>query len=108
MHARVTGLAPGKTYYYRFSATNKNGTELGPEEHFKTEPVPPIVISESVSAVAEGYAILEAQINPSGEATYYAEYGTGACGANTCGAKTSGEGFVLGDTQEEGSLRPPI
>ena len=104
VHARVTGLAPGKTYYYRFSATNKNGTELGPEEHFKTEPVPPIVISESVSAVAEGYAILEAQINPGGEATYYAEYGTGACGANTCGAKTSGEGFVLGDTQEEGSL----
>lgn len=102
--AKLEGLQPATNYYYRLSVMNKNGTESGPEGQFKTESVPPSVISESVSSVTEGYATLEAQINPGGEATYYAEYGTSACGANTCGTKTSGEGFLLGDTQEEGSL----
>lgn len=102
--AKLEGLAPNTTYYYRLSVTNKNGTESGPEEQFKTEPVPPSVISESVSRITEGYATLEAQIDPGGEATYYAEYGTSPCGANTCGTKTAGEGFLIGDTQEEGSL----
>ena len=32
------------------------------------------------------------------------QIGTSACEVNTCGTKTSGEGFLLGDTQEEGSL----
>ena len=102
--AKLQGLEPAINYHYRLSVTNKNGTESGPEEQFKTEPVPPGVISESVSAVTEGYATLEAQIDPGGEATYYAEYGTSPCGASTCGTKTSGEGFLIGDTQEEGSL----
>jgi hypothetical protein len=102
--AKLEGLAPATNYYYRLSVTNKNGTESAPEEQFRTESVPPSVISESVSSVTEGYATLQAQINPGGEATYYAEYGTSACEVNTCGTKTSGEGFLLGDTQEEGSL----
>jgi hypothetical protein len=101
--AKLEGLAPATSYYYRLSVMNKNGTESGPEEQFRTEPVLPNVISESVSAVTESYATLEAQINPGGEATYYAEYGTSACEANTCGTKTS-EGFLMGDTQEAGSL----
>jgi hypothetical protein len=104
VHAQLTGLAPGTTYYYRLAVTSKNGTEVGPEEQFATELVAPSVISESASDVTEGDATLKTQINPGGEATYYAEYGTSACGANTCGTKTSGEGFLLGDTQEEGSL----
>ena len=98
--AKLEGLAPATNYYYRLSVTNKNGTESAPEEQFRTESVPPSVISESVSSVTEGYATLQAQINPGGEATYYAEYGTSACEVNTCGTKTSGEGFLLGDTQE--------
>jgi hypothetical protein len=102
--ARLEDLAPATIYHYRLSVTNKNGTESGPEGQFKTEPVAPSVISESVSGVTEGYATLDAQINPGGEASYYAEYGPGACEANACGTKTSGEGFILGDTQEEGSL----
>jgi hypothetical protein len=102
--AKLEGLAPATNYYYRLSVTNKNGTESAPEEQFRTESVPPSVIGESVSSVTEGYATLQAQINPGGEATYYAEYGTSACEVNTCGTKTSGEGFLLGDTQEEGSL----
>jgi hypothetical protein len=104
VHAQLTGLAPGTTYYYRLAVTSKNGTEVGPEEQFATELVAPSVISESVSDVTEGDATLKTQINPGGEATYYAEYGTSPCQANTCGTKTSGEGFLLGDTQEEGSL----
>jgi len=102
--AKLEGLAPATNYYYRLSVTNKNGTESAPEEQFRTESVPPSVISESVSSVTEGYATLQAQINPGGEATYYAEFRTSACEVNTCGTKTSGEGFLLGDTQEEGSL----
>jgi hypothetical protein len=104
VHAQLTGLEPGTTYYYRLAVTSKNGTEVGPEEQFATELVAPSVISESVSDVTEGDATLKTQINPGGEATYYAEYGTSACQADTCGTKTSGEGFLLGDTQEEGSL----
>jgi hypothetical protein len=102
--AKLQGLAPATTYYYRLSVTNKDGTESGPEQQFRTEPVPPSVISESVSHITEGYATLEAQIDPGGEATYYAEYGTSPCGANTCGTKTSGEGFLSGDPQAEASL----
>ncbi len=102
--AKLEDLTPATTYYYRLSVTNKNGTESGPEEQFRTEPVPPSVISESVSHITEGYATLEARIDPGGEASYYAEYGTSPCGPNACGTKTSGEGFLLGDTQEEGSL----
>jgi hypothetical protein len=101
--AKLEGLAPATNYYYRLSVTNKNGTESGPEEQFRTEPVAPSVISESVSDVTEDYATLDTQINPGGETTYYAEFRTGACGADTCGTKTS-EGFLIGDTQEEGSL----
>ena len=101
--AKLSGLSPGGTYTYHLIIKNATGKEEGKVEHFTTEPVPPSVISESVSDITEGYATLEAQINPGGEATYYAEYGTSACEANTCGTKTS-EGFLMGDTQEEGSL----
>ena len=101
--AKLSGLSPGGTYTYHLIIKNATGKEEGKVEHFTTEPVPPSVISESVSDITEGYATLEAQINPGGEATYYAEYGTSACEANTCGTKTS-EGFLIGDTREEGSL----
>jgi hypothetical protein len=103
VHARLTGLEPGKTYYYRFSATNTNGTEFGPEEQFTTEVVEPTVISQTASNVTENDATLEAQINPGGEAGYYFEYGTSACEADTCGTRTS-EGFLIGDSGEAGSV----
>jgi hypothetical protein len=101
--AKLEGLAPATNYYYRLSVTNKNGTESGPEEQFTTEPLPPSVISESVAEVSEEGATLQVQIDPGGEATYYAEYRTSPCADNTCGMKTS-EGFLTGDTQEEGTL----
>lgn len=102
--AKLEGLAPDATYHYRLSVTNKNGTEVGPEEQFTTEPVAPSVTGESVLSVAEDEANLEAQINPGGEATYYLEYGTSPCGAETCGTRTTYEGFLLGDRQESVSL----
>jgi hypothetical protein len=103
VHARLTGLEPGKTYYYRFSATNTNGTEFGPEEQFTTEVVEPTVISQTAANVTENDATLEAQINAGGEAGYYFEYGTSACEANTCGTRTT-EGFLIGDSGEAGSI----
>jgi hypothetical protein len=101
--AKLSGLSPGGTYSYHVIIKNATGKEEGKVEHFTTEPVPPSVISESVSRITEGYATLEAQINPGGEASYYAEYGTSPCGATACGTRSS-EGFLLGDTQEEASL----
>jgi hypothetical protein len=101
----ITGLSPAISYSYRLVAKNTAGETKDTEDKtFTSEPVAPSVISESVSRITEGYVTLEAQINPGGEASYYAEYGTSPCGANACGTRTSGEGFLLGDTQEEGSL----
>ena len=38
--ARVEGLTPGATYYYRFVATNKAGSTAGPDLKFATFPAP--------------------------------------------------------------------
>jgi hypothetical protein len=101
--AKLSGLSPGGTYSYHVIIKNATGKEEGEVEHFTTEPVPPSVISESVSRITEGYVTLEAQISPGGEASYYAEYGTSPCGANACGTK-SPEGFLIADTQEAVTL----
>jgi hypothetical protein len=101
----ITDLSPGVIYSYRLVAKNAAGETKDTEnETFKTEPVPPTIAGETASNITENDATLEAQINPGGEAAYYAEYGTSACEANSCGTKTSGEGFLIGDTQEQGSL----
>jgi hypothetical protein len=100
----ITGLSPAISYSYRLVAKNTAGETKDTEDKtFTSEPVPPSVISESVSRITEGYVTLEAQISPGGEATYYAEYGTSPCGANACGTK-SPEGFLIADTQEAVTL----
>ena len=100
----ITDLSPAVTYSYRLVAKNAAGEAKDMENKtFTTEPVPPSVIGESVSEVTEDGATLQVQIDPGGEATYYAEYGTNPCGDNTCGMKTS-EGFLIGDTPQQGTL----
>jgi hypothetical protein len=97
-------LQPRTEYTYCLVATNPFGETPGLELTFETADAPPTIAGESASNITESDATLEAQINPGGEAAYYAEYGTSACEANSCGTKTSGEGFLIGDTQEQGSL----
>jgi len=78
VHANLSGLAPGATYYYRLQASNANGTNEGEESQdaqFTTGGA--ALEGESVSDVASSSATLEASIAPLGSATsYYFEYDT--------------------------------
>jgi hypothetical protein len=68
---------PDETYHYRLVAVNANGIEYGADETFQTEAPPPALQSESVSAVTQTAATLNATINPNDQATsYHFEYGT--------------------------------
>jgi DNA-binding beta-propeller fold protein YncE len=106
--AEVCALSPATTYHYRIVASNEceKGSRQqceasGDDEAFTTQPVAPSISGESVSGVTEAQALLEAEIDPGGEATYYFEYGTTTCEANTCGTKTAPEyGPLTGDAEE--------
>jgi hypothetical protein len=68
---------PDETYHYRLVAVNANGSEYGEDETFQTEALEPTLQSESVSAVTQSTARLDASISPNDqETTYYFEYGT--------------------------------
>ncbi len=71
-------LKPGTIYFYRVIATNGTGTTEGPVQSFETSaPTPPLLISQSVSAIAETTASFEAKVNPEGrESTYGFEFAT--------------------------------
>ncbi len=75
VHAKLTGLTPDTTYYYRLHATNKIGSNEGEILHFTTPG--PGLHGESVADVAATSATFEATIDPHGEATScYFQYGT--------------------------------
>jgi hypothetical protein len=80
VHATVTGLEPGTTYYYRLQASNEHGVNPGEstqDGQFKTPG--PLLIEWSASEVTNDSATLQATIAPNGSpATYYFQYGTGA------------------------------
>jgi hypothetical protein len=78
-------LKAGETYYYRAVVENakSDGTPtVGKVQSFTTAiPGPPIVDSESVSAVSATQASLEAKVNPNYQATSYTfDYSTKASG----------------------------
>lgn len=68
--ATATGLTGGETYFYKFSATNANGTDQSSEGKF-FQPKPVVVEGESSSFVEAKAATLEATVNPGGSATTY-------------------------------------
>ena len=67
-------IEPNTTYHYRAIAANGAPEVEGPDQTFTTPPVgsaPPTIESESVTAITETEATLEAQINPNGLDTTY-------------------------------------
>ena len=78
----LSGLQPGKLYHYRLVATTAGGggyaggVSYGEDETFTTQPAAPSIDSESVSALTQTSATLNASINPNNqETTYHFEYG---------------------------------
>jgi hypothetical protein len=97
----VKGLTPGTTYHYWIVAKNTAGTVHGEEQTFETKTLAPTEVStEPASAVTGTSAKLNGKFNPGGTAKYYFEYGTAACGANTCGTKTSEGGPLTAGNQQ--------
>ena len=75
--AVVEGLNGGTTYHYRLLATSTNGANPGKDIPFTTGG--PTAGSQSVSAVSETGARLEATVNPNGvETSYFFELVSGA------------------------------
>ena len=73
----LTGLRPGETYHYRLVAVNAAGPSEGEDGTFQTPPAVPSLDDESVSALRQTSATLNASINPNDqETTYHFEYGT--------------------------------
>jgi hypothetical protein len=82
VHAELSDLTPGATYHYRLLAANSDGVlASGTDQALFTGAS---IDATSVSAVSDGAATLEAEINPHGLATSYRfEYGpTTAYGAS--------------------------
>jgi len=76
--AEVSGLLPGTEYTYCLVAVNASGEEAyGVGLRFMTESLPPSIAAESVTAITQTSASLEARLNPNEEeVTYSFEYGT--------------------------------
>jgi hypothetical protein len=78
VQARITGLLPDTTYFYRLQAVNANGVNSGEpwqDQQFTT--FGPSISSTAVSNVAGSSATLEARIDPNKTpTTYYFQYGT--------------------------------
>jgi hypothetical protein len=70
----LTELQPGTTYHYRLVSTTGGHTSYGQDATFTTSssmPGSPTIDSESASNVTESDAVLEATINPGGQAVRY-------------------------------------
>jgi hypothetical protein len=75
--ASAAGLTTGQTYYYRFEATNEDGSNYGMTRSF----VPPYVLGVKTEAaeVDEQSATMHGSFDPDGdETTYYFQYGATA------------------------------
>jgi hypothetical protein len=83
--AALESLQPNQTYHYRLSARTAagaaygGGTAYGEDQTFITQPAAPSIDGESVSALAQTTATLNAGVNPNNQSTTYRfEYGAGS------------------------------
>ena len=92
--AEVTGLAPGKTYFFRVVASNDAGTVNGAEEQLTTAaPTEPVVATGPASDVTTTTATLTGSVNPAGsDTTYRFEYGLSASLGLRTGSMKAGSG----------------
>lgn len=75
LNIKVTGLKPGKRYYYRLRASSDGGKSYGDQKMLFT-PSKPIVTTTSATKIGTHEATLEGTVNPSGlDTMYYFEYG---------------------------------
>lgn len=101
VHAEISGLQPGVTYFFRLEAENANGSNPGEASQDREfTATGPRIDSESVSAVSAEAATLEATIDPNNApTTYFFQYGTDTSYGNTAPLPPgtpigSGEGAV--------------
>jgi hypothetical protein len=114
--AQLTELEPGvSNNEYWVVASNAAGKSESAHQRFATPPQPRIE-SESVSAITEHDATLEAQINPNGLETAYEfeidtdgsyHYPKSACPLGECDALVSGEPLPAGLVEPEPEHIPP-
>jgi hypothetical protein len=69
VHASLMGLNAGTEYKYRLVGTNVSGSIRGPVQSFQT--IGPAISSQGFSSPTETSVVLEAVINPHGEATHF-------------------------------------
>jgi DNA-binding beta-propeller fold protein YncE len=67
--AVITGLQIASDYHFRISATDGNATNFGDDQSFRTRGAE--ITSESVAEATSTSALLNAEIDPFGEATTY-------------------------------------
>lgn len=76
VQATLSGLVSGTTYHFRVVATNSLGSTVGTDAAFITAKVPPTATTGQPSAVKDTSAVVNATVNPNGEATTAAfQYG---------------------------------
>jgi hypothetical protein len=67
----LNGLVPATTYHYRLVATNGSVTSTGSDATFTTAMAAPSVTDSPASTVTGNSAVLNASVNPKGDATNY-------------------------------------
>ena len=75
VHADLTGLSPGNSYFFRLVASSPAGEARSTSDSVKTLSAP-VISNEQATSVIFTEAMLQASINPEGTATSYRiEYG---------------------------------
>ncbi|MFO0577495.1 MAG: hypothetical protein U1A78_26120 [Polyangia bacterium] len=94
----ITGLLPGRTYYYCVIARNALGTTFGTVESFVPGTAAPEVRTDEASDLDGGSATLRGTVDPSGSAATgwfrYGERDPGACD-DTFGSRVPAQGELL-------------
>jgi phosphodiesterase/alkaline phosphatase D-like protein len=90
----VSGLEPNATYHFRLIASDSFGRNYGADETFTTQPAPPAVDGQSVSALTQTSAIISASVEANNQdTTYHFEYGSSAAYGTSFPSGDVGSGF---------------
>ena len=90
-NANLSGLTPAKTYYYRVTATNSNGTVTGSQGTFTTPARAPITGVTAATGLSTSTATLNGTVDPGGaSADWQFDYGIGAYDQTATGTTLTG------------------